>query len=156
ALRTEGRRLRVAAFGELRRGQSQLLRHPRRTFLLLLQLPAFLPLALSRDLRKCRPTLLCRHPIPPFRSTIDPKGMPVAWRGQVGRPGREARPTHPDRGTPLLGQDDVRRLHALRALLGRVLDLRTLRQRLETAAADARVMHKQVLTTLVRSDEPIT
>src|SRR5262249_1255691 len=107
-------------------------------------------------LRKCRPTLLCRHPIPPFRSTIDPKGMPVAWRGQVGRPGREARPTHPDRGTPLLGQDDVRRLHALRALLGRVLDLRTLRPLLETAAADARVMHKQVLTTLVRSDEPIT
>src|SRR5579862_1878614 len=51
---------------------------------------------------------------------------------------------------------DVRGLRALLALLGLELDLRALGERPVAAALDRAEVHEQVLTAVVRRDEPVT
>src|SRR5262249_20332540 len=70
----------------------------------------------------------------------------------VGRRGPRARAAR-SKGSDRL---DVDRLRAFLSLAGLVLDLRVLGQRLEAGADDVRVVHEQVLTALVRGDEPIS
>src|SRR5712691_10350074 len=52
-------------------------------------------------------------------------------------------------------RDDVRRLGALRALAGLELDLRTLGERLEAAAANRRVVDEHVLSAVLGLDEAV-
>src|SRR5262249_8520986 len=55
----------------------------------------------------------------------------------------------------LAGDDDVRRLRALLALTGLVLDLRVLGQSLEPIARDVREMHEEILAAVLRRDESV-
>src|SRR5207342_2738893 len=66
-----------------------------------------------------------------------------------------ARPGGRARKAASAGENDVRRLRALLALLRHELDLRTLGKGLEALALDAAEVNEEVLAAVVRGDEAI-
>src|SRR3954467_14483966 len=69
--------------------------------------------------------------------------------------GRDPSGPRPARAQERLDGVDVRRAHALRALLGLVGDLRALGERAEAIRLDGGMVNEQVLAAVIRRDESV-